>query len=131
VRLAAVLVVVVVLGVAGAVAAQAVFRSEHAALAPAVLATTSTTPRPGAAPTTAGSGAPGSQSIDVAQAAACTAERQALDAAEQQYRILEGGYADASELVAAHYLREAPTLYRISSTDGWQTYRLQPVAACR
>jgi hypothetical protein len=70
-------------------------------------------------------------SVDAAQTVACAGAAQALRAAEEQYQVLNGKFADLPTLVAAGTIRPpSQDLYAVTSTDGFATYKLVGQAGC-
>lgn len=77
-------------------------------------------------PTTAQGGA-----LDAARTVACATTAQTLRDAEETYRTLNGSYADLPTLVQSGTIRAPSTeLYRITSTDGFSTFRLAGEHGC-
>jgi hypothetical protein len=69
--------------------------------------------------------------IDAARTVECATTATALRGAEDNYKILNGKYADLATLVSSGSVR-APSseLYRIESSDGFATFRLVGENGC-
>ena len=77
---------------------------------------------PGAAPSAGGP-------LDAARTVACATDAQSLRDAEDQYKVLNGRYADLPTLVSDQSPARPSTLYRVESADGFATYQLVGPAA--
>jgi hypothetical protein len=69
--------------------------------------------------------------LDAARTVACATTAQTLRDAEESYRTLNGSYADLPTLVQSGTIR-APSeeLYRLTSADGFATFRLVGQHGC-
>ncbi len=69
--------------------------------------------------------------IDAAHTVACATASESLRTAEDGYKILNGKYADLPTLVSSGTLRQPSVpLYRIESSDGYQTFKLVGQQGC-
>ena len=81
-------------------------------------------PPDGAAPS-------GGNAVHAARTVACASASLALRTAEDTYQVSNGRYADLATLVSSGTIRApSPSLYTITSTDSYATYRLVGQQGC-